>query len=457
MRVHAWIGFAPSIMYAGDSWAYVRMAWGTSGLGTAPDRPSGYPLAVKLLTLGQPEPIVVTLLQHGAGLVLGVVCYAILIRLGARRAVAAVVAGLVLLNAPAIVLEQHLMPEALFTLSLTTAAALTAWRPRDLRSIAAAGVLMAVALSMRTVGLFAVPVWAVCLLLARPGWRPVVVAAIAVSVPTLLYASFYQRQQGSFGLTATSGAFLYARVGEIMECEGLRLDPEASRLCRATERVRGRGVGYFLYAGDSPLKRTYGFGYAAERAERDRRDALLGGLGRAVIRRHPGRYAEMVALDFGRFFVPGIGALGGSDEAVTFPVRPRVPNPGYETLTRDAVVPDYRPVVRPAGSVARRYAEIVRVPRPLLAIAGLLTLLAVVAFPVRRMRRRLLHHRAALLFGGMGLVLLAMAAATSEFLLRYLVPSVPLLLVAGAVVLVDLFPSRLAAAGESTPAGAREA
>lgn len=73
-------------------------------------------------------------------------------------------------------------------------------------------------------------------------------------------------------------------------------------------------------------------------------------------------------------------------------------------------------------------------PRPLLAVALLLALAAVI--------RRTRYRREVFLLAGSGTALALGSVATSELIVRYLVPAVPLLLLAGVIAAVDLAAGR---------------
>ncbi|HEX2412060.1 MAG TPA: phospholipid carrier-dependent glycosyltransferase [Solirubrobacteraceae bacterium] len=438
VRLGTIVAYPPALMFAGDSWAYFRMAWEYTGVGVAAERPSGYPAIIKVLTVGQAAPTFVVALQHLAGLASGVLAYALLRWLDVHKAIALLVAGLLLLDAPTIVLEQHLMPEAFFTFCVLAALALTIRAPRSPVAVGVAGALLALATTTRTVGLFVLPVWAVYLVWRRAGRRAALAGFASAAALLLAYVAYYHHYQGTYGFSAANGWFLYARVGEITECERLELSGLSERICRETERIDGRGAGFFLWDQRSPARRAFAGGVGRTVEERERTNATLGSLARAVIRDRPLAYAGMVAGDFGRFFVPGRGTGSGrSDTAITLPAEPRPLPTDYERTSQERYWPGYDPHVRPPASLLRAYQSVVRTPRPLLAVAALLVLVAVLLSLAGR-AGRVPHRREAFLLGAAGLAMLLGAVATSEFVVRYLVPTVPLLLCGGALVAADL-------------------
>ena len=117
VRVAVAIAYHPAIFF-GDSWAYLDLAYGGNPVGFAPDRPSGYPMLIDLLSIFGRSLGAITTAQHLAGLLTGVLVYALLLRLRVPRWLATAGAAVVLLDAYAIALEQQILAEAFFTLAL---------------------------------------------------------------------------------------------------------------------------------------------------------------------------------------------------------------------------------------------------------------------------------------------------------------------------------------------------
>src|SRR5712691_13061355 len=84
LRVCAWIAYWPGLMYS-DSWSYVDLAYHGTPVGISPTRPIGYPLILRVLSLPGKSIAAITGAQHLAGLLIALLVYAILVRLGTRR------------------------------------------------------------------------------------------------------------------------------------------------------------------------------------------------------------------------------------------------------------------------------------------------------------------------------------------------------------------------------------
>jgi hypothetical protein len=436
VRVAVAVAYRPAIFF-GDSWAYLDLAFGAVPVGFAPDRPSGYPLMIDLLSLFGRELGAITTAQHVAGLATGVLVYALLLRLHLPRWLATAGAAVVLLDAYAIALEQQILAEAFFTIALVASLFLVAGRDRGTIALAASGALLAAAATMRTAALFAVPVWALYVVWAHRRPRLVLPAALGLVVPLLAYASWHAADTGRFGLTQADGWFLYGRVGEIADCGDAQIPAAARPLCNRNQRDRREGAAYHIWNADGPARRTFG-GMSTDPDTQARSNDALGGFARAIIRDRPGRYAELVLHDFVRYFTPGARSRGNSDLAVALPQFGRLVR--RNEIARDRWFPGFVPHVHPPAKRVRDYHERVHTPRPLmgaLAIAALVELaLAAAAFALRR--RPPPRRREVFLLAGAGLAMLLGTAATSEFVLRYLIPVVPLLVCGGVAAAADL-------------------
>jgi hypothetical protein len=436
VRVAVGIAYQPAIFF-GDSWAYLDLAFGGSPVGFAPDRPSGYPLAIDLLSLFGRSLAAITTAQHLAGLLTGVLVYALLTRLALPRWLATAGAAVVLLDAYAIALEQQILAEAFFTLALAASFFLVAGRDRDMVALAASGALLAVAATMRTAALFAVPVWALYVVWAHRRPRLVAPAALGLVLTLLAYASWQAVDTGRFGLTQADGWFLYGRVGEIADCGDAKIPAAAQPLCNRNARDRREGAAYHIWNADGPARRTFG-GMSKDPDVQARSNDALREFARAIIRDRPGRYADLVWDDFLRYFTPGARSRGNSDLAVALPQFGRIVR--RNEIARDRWFPGYVPHVRPPAKRVRDYHERVHVPRPLmaaLAVAALLELaLAAVALALRRSGPP--RRREVFVLAGAALAMLLGAAATSEFVLRYLIPVVPLLVCGGVAASADI-------------------
>jgi hypothetical protein len=253
-----------------------------------------------------------------------------------------------------------------------------------------------------------------------------------------------QAQTGRLGLTNADGWFLYGRTAALADCT--RFEPPAGTapLCEPSGHAERPPV-FYVWAPESPAQRLYGH-VGAPGSDDPLRDFAV-----ATVRSRPLAFAGRVGEDLLRYADPGAASPGGSDGAITLPEEPRT-QPGWlDVEARDAYVPGYEPEVSPPAGLARAYAGAIRFPRPLLVVlVALPPALAVVA--LRRRPARWLPEVA--LLSGSGVALVAGATLTSAFVVRYMVPALPLL-VAGAALAIAALAALRRPAGAPDTAAAR--
>jgi hypothetical protein len=364
-------------------------------------RPNGYPVVMRVLSLVGEKLDVVTMAQHVAGLLVGLLVYALLVRLGVRRWMATLTTALVVLNAYAVALEQDILSETFFTLTITSSAYLLLAASRRTVAVVTSGLFLAMAVTIRVVGIFAVPVWIAYVLVSRPGWRKSGAAILAVAAPLLAYCTFHAAHGRGFGFTSADGWFLYGKVGPIVDCSGASVPVRTRPLC---DGPRGRAVEFYLYDRTSPAHVLFFGPTEPVNVDEDwnaENSGLLRRFSVGVIRGHPVSFARVVVKDFFRY-------LG--------------PNPAAVELT----------LYGEPGTLTHAYERWLHVPWWTVS-AALVT--AVVALIVGRPG---FHFRETLFLLGLSLSLLLGAAATAGFNPRYLVPLTPLILAAGALAAHDL-------------------
>src|SRR4029453_10540259 len=137
-------------------------------------------------------------------------------------------------------------------LALVASLYLVVGRDRTQVSLAASGLLLALAATMRTPALFAGPVWPGGVVWTHRSLRLVAPAAIGLLVPLLAYSMWHSAETGRFGLTQADGWFLYGRMGEISDCGGADIPRDARALCARNERDRREGAAYYIWNAHGP-------------------------------------------------------------------------------------------------------------------------------------------------------------------------------------------------------------
>lgn len=444
LRLGTEVAYRPALFFS-DSWVYLNTTFGGVPVGIVPSRPSGYPLFLRLLTLPGREVLLTTTVQHLAGAAVGVLVYLLLLHLGQGRLVAVAAAAVVLLDSYAIALEQFIMAEALFTLLVVGALVLTIMRRDSPRWLLLAGVLLASACTVRTAGLFVIPVWLTYLIWTARDRRRLLCALTGLVLPLSLYCSWHAlRTDGSFNLDEADGWFLYGRIAQIADCQGAKVPAPTLWLCDLPVQLRSYyKPGGWIWDPGSPAQWITGgspdfyAGKPGGAARIAHNDQMLRDFATAVIRAHPAAYAGLVAADFLRFFDPTVPAYGDPDGAtVTFPSSALT---GWLSgPVRNRYLPGYVPPVHWPASMLIRYQKYSPDPRLVLGGLTIVALLAWLAPIVSFGRLRTGHRPEILLLTGSGLAMLLASAALVAFVVRYLVPAIPLLTGGGLIAAREL-------------------
>ena len=431
MRVLAMIAYPPALFF-GDSWGYIDTAFSGHPVALSNIRPSGYPALMWLLTLPSKGLVQLVAVQHAAGLAVGTLVYIALIRARIPKLAAAAAAALILLDGYAIALEQHLMPEPLFTITLLVATLLAIWQTPKHKTTRAAlvGLLLAAATLQRTVALFTIPLFLAYLLWTRTAPKPAAAFALALAAPLLIYAAEIDSSFGTFGLTQTSGWIAYGRVAGFADCSGAGIAPAARPLCETASQRRSHPTAptWYIFAHDSPAVRLFG-GYGKTAAAERHSNSTLRTFAKDIALHQPLDYAGAVGADVVRYFTPGTAPFDDQVSATALPKTAR--QEFQDEYIRRRLLPGVHPTVQSPAGFMRAYRNVIHIPRPILA---LLALASLAALTLRTPRRKEI-----LLLSGSGLALLVGAAATAGFGIRYLIPSVPLLAIGGTLAARDLY------------------
>ena len=427
LRVVTFFAYRPALIYY-DSTRYLDRA---HELEPSTLRPAGYPAFLKLLPT-EWELAVVPAVQHLFGLAIAVLIYAALVRLEVPKAWSALATAPVLLDGYQLNIEQYILSEALFELLLVSACALLLWkRPPDLGPAVIAGLLLAAALLTRANAILVLVPALLALLFLRAHWTRAVALAAAFVVPVVAYAAWYESENGYYALNGYGGQFLYARVAQFADCDGLDVPEREQVLCEETPPSERPTIDQYMWDNAiSPL-------YEVELEPGERRAEVGGDFARRIIRHQPLDYAEVVAEDFLFGFSP-TKTRRSRDLPVSrwqfqehFPVF-REPETsgilhadGYERGVADSTLAPF----------LRTYQRFVYTPGPLLALALLAGILAAVG--VGRARGSGLRT-ATFLFTATALAVYLPSVAVSQFTWRYQLPLLVLLPPAGALGLVAL-------------------
>jgi hypothetical protein len=226
LRLLAVLAYRPVLFYI-DSTKYLYHAGGND--------PVGYRVPLRLILLVANLDTVAAV-QHLLGLAMAVMIYAVLVRRGSPRWLAALAAAPVLLDAYELQIEQTVMPDVWLEALIVAGLALLLWRPKTpLWMIAAAGATLGLSATFAQVGECLVLPAAVYVLAATGGWRRALgraaVICVAFAVPIVTYMSVAAAVTGHFWLSNTGTNGLYGRVAMAADCTTLRLPASERPLC----------------------------------------------------------------------------------------------------------------------------------------------------------------------------------------------------------------------------------
>ena len=313
LRVVALAAYHPALIYV-DSLKYLYSA-------SPGSEPMGYAALLHIVLTGGDLGTVVVI-QHLAGLAMGVTVYAVLVRRGAGRWLAAIAAAPVLLDAYQVQMEQMIMPDVWFEVLILAALAVMLWRPSVTLPLAAvAGVLLGASATVKQLGVVLVLPAVLYLLIAGAGSRRSLAAAAALAgafvLPVVGYASYSQAHTGHFWLAHKQS--LTGRLAAAADCATLSIPADVRALCPPPWQQR-LGPDYLNHERSSLITAALPAGVA--------RGRLIGQLNAAVESQQPLRVAGAIVRDSVRLFAlsrddtPGVTPISRWQFQTHYPVFP---------------------------------------------------------------------------------------------------------------------------------------
>jgi hypothetical protein len=442
LRVLVCVAYRPAIFYIDSMATYVPAV---KTLDPTGQNPIGYVFLLLKPVLAVGDFTAVAVVQHLLGVGMALVTYALLVHKGAWRWLAAVATTPILLDAYQLQIEHNIMSDPLFQAMLVAALALLAWPRRPgWPAVAAAGLLLGAAVSVRTVGQVLVVPAVLYLLLVGGTWRARAalagLVAVCFALPVVGYATYHyvwsdRDGQGRFSVSSSNGNALYGRVATFADCTGLDLPAYERPLCPTQPAGQRLGPDWWAHDPASPAAALYADPPAGMAA-----DQVFSDFAWRIIRHQPVDFVQAVLSDAVRVF-----AWQRTDG----------PNHGYPPVARWHFQEDF-PIFEPIATtdtvaqVSREYgggdpavvaplAKGLRwyqlhggyTPGPVVALAVLLALAGAVA------ARRSPARAAAVLYLASGALIL-LASAAFEFSWRYQLPGYVVLPAAGVLGVVAL-------------------
>ncbi len=291
LRLLSLIAYRPALLYI-DTLKYLYNAWPGAD-------PLGYSGPLKaILLVGNLETVAAV--QHLVGLAMGVAIYAVLVRRGTTRWLAALAAAPALLDAYELQIEQTIMPDVWFEALIVAGLVVLLWHRRlPAWAIGLAGITLGLSATVAQIGEVLILPAAIYVLIAiGGGWRRAIGGAAlmcaAFALPILSYMTVSYAASGHFWLSRSGTSTLYGRVAEAADCATLKLPAEEQPLC-PTARQKALGPDGLDHDASSPLN-----SYAAQPGTSE--PDLVSAFTRAVITQQPLRVLSAYAADVGRLF-----------------------------------------------------------------------------------------------------------------------------------------------------------
>jgi len=249
LRVLAQIAYRPALFYI-DSMKYLFGAYPGND-------PPGYQILIKPV-LDVADPSLIAAFQHVLGLAMAVLLYAVLLRRGVPRWLAALATAPVLLDGYQLQIEQTIMPDVMFEACIVAGLAALLWHPRPRTAlIITGGLFLGASATARQVGEILILPALAYLLIALPHWRrrltqgAILCAAFALPI---LAASFRNSVViHNFGLAPYAGGSIYGRMAAAADCATLRLPAHERALCPTVQQQRN-GPDWLDHQLGSPIK-----------------------------------------------------------------------------------------------------------------------------------------------------------------------------------------------------------
>jgi hypothetical protein len=430
LRTGAEIAYRPVLFYI-DSTKYLYHA--------AANDPVGYRVPLRLILLAGNLDTVAAV-QHLLGLAIGVASYAVLVRRGVPRWLAALAAAPVLLDAYELQIEQTIMPDVWFEALIVTGLVLLLWRPRTPAwAIALGGIALGLSATVAQVGQILVLPAVIYVVAAAGGWRRAIAGAalmcVSFAVPILTYMSISAAVTGHFWLSHSGSTTLYGRAAAAADCATLRL-PAAQRPLCPTPSQKALGADGLEHSPRSPLRPYYAHLPSSEASR------TVSAFNRAVFTQQPGRVVSAIAGDAVKLFALTRNTSPGDTPIWRWQFQTSYPYWMHASPAQvRSVISDFgggQPVVvKPLAAALRSYQLSGGfTPGPVYALAAVAGLIGSLSLIGGRGRRRTTEQRqvalACLLFFLAGAAVL-IVSDVFEFSWRYQLPALVTLPAAGAL------------------------
>jgi hypothetical protein len=304
LRVVTQFAYEPALLFIDSKKYLYGTSFGSTAWGSFD--PIGYTLLVLKPVLMFTNLGFVALLQHVLGLGMAVALYALMLRRGVTRWLAALAVAPVLFDAYQLNAEQTIMPDVLFEALVVAGIVLLLWRPRPaLPFVILGGLALGTTAPVRQVGEALILPALVYVLAATPGWRTRllngVVLIVCFALPVVGYMGYSKViLHYGFQMSNMGDAYLYGRTAHAADCATLKLPADTQFLCPTPAQALRFGVDGLVNDPKAPwpayVKKNAELGIIVDSAPLQRAFA------NAVIKQQPMRVVGDIARDSIKIF-----------------------------------------------------------------------------------------------------------------------------------------------------------
>jgi hypothetical protein len=256
LRVVAQIGYEPALLFI-DSKKYIfGTQFGATQWGSYD--PIGYTLLVLHPVLKVGSLALAALVQHLLGLAMAAALYALMLRRGVARWLAALAVAPVLLDAYQLNAEQTIMPDVLFQALVMAGIVLLLWQPAPgLGFIILGGLALGASAPVRQVGEALIAPALVYVLFAASRWRTRLLHGAVLTVCFALPVVGYMTYSAvilhyGFEMSNMGDAYLYGRTAHAADCTRLKIPAVERPLCPRPVAAAAFGVDGLVNSPRSP-------------------------------------------------------------------------------------------------------------------------------------------------------------------------------------------------------------
>ncbi len=432
--LRAWfmVAYRPAFVGYPDARAYIMAARGPLYWNFY--KPVGYPLLLRVLRALDSRLSFTVAVQHLLGIATAGLIYLTTVPLLRRRWLALLPVAVVLFGGSQVFLEHSVLSDGPYSFLLAIAlycAVSGLDGRRRLGWLAGAGAALGASVTLRTVGLFLLPVVAAWAGLTTPTLPGSARAALAVLAPAMILLVAYLIPQraatGSWALTRSTNFALYARLAPLADCTRFAPPAGTAGLCEPSDPRTRPNANWYIFDFGSPAVKLYGvppwpLTPVAAAEYRWRGDEPTGRFARAVLRHQPLDYLASVLEGVANYVVPRAGRASVFEydqEILIAELR----NPHFEQAALEDITAYYCTDAgyrRRGVRALEAYGRAAKTEGPLTAaLAGLM----LAGWALTRGRA----HAAASLFASTSLSLAVAPVATVFYDVRYAAPmAIPL-------------------------------